>query len=41
MIGFKKYSDIANKLSKKLKVSKDMALKIIVKAQQKGIDPLK
>ncbi len=41
MISFKKYSDIASKLSKKLKVSKDKALHLLVKAQQKGIDPLK
>ena len=41
MISFKKYSDIASKVAKKLKVPKDVALKIIVKAQQKGMDPLK
>ena len=41
MISFKKYSDIASKVSKKLKVSKDKALELIVKAQQKGYDPLK
>ena len=41
MIPFKKFSDIANKVSKKLKVSKNKALELIVKAQQKGIDPLK
>ena len=41
MIPFKKYSNVASKLSKKLKVSKDKALQLLVKAQQKGIDPLK
>ena len=41
MIPFKKYSNVAGKLSKKLKVSKDKALQLLVKAQQKGIDPLK
>ena len=41
MIPFKKFSDIANKVSKKLKVSKNKALELIVKAQQKGYDPLK
>ena len=41
MIPFKKYSDIESKLSKKLKISKEKALQALVKAQQKGIDPLK
>jgi hypothetical protein len=41
MISFKKYLDIASKVSKKLKVSKDKAIQLLVKAQQKGIDPLK
>ena len=41
MISFKKYSDIASKLSKKLKVSKDQAVNALIKAQAKGIDPLK
>ena len=41
MISFKKYSNVAGKLSKKLKISKDKALQLLVKAQQKGIDPLK
>ena len=41
MISFKKFSDVAGKVSKKLKISKDKALEILVKAQQKGIDPLK
>ena len=46
MISFNDYSEgklsgIASKVSKKLKISKDKALEILVKAQQKGIDPLK
>jgi len=46
MISFNDYSEgklsgIASKVSKKLKISKDKALELIVKAQQKGIDPLK
>ena len=41
MISFKKFSDVAGKVSKKLKISKDKALQLLVKAQQKGIDPLK
>ena len=41
MISFKKYSDISTKVAKKLKLSKDKALELIVKAQQKGYDPLK
>ena len=41
MISFKKFSDVAGKVSKKLKISKDKALELIVKAQQKGYDPLK
>ncbi len=41
MIPLKKLSDIANKVSKKLKLSKDKALELIVKAQQKGYDPIK
>ncbi len=41
MIPFKKFSDITNKVSKKLKVSKDKAFQLLVKAQQKGYDPLK
>ena len=41
MITFKKFSDIASKVSKKLKISKEKALELIVKAQQKGYDPLK
>ena len=41
MITFKQYSDIVSKISKKLKVSKDVATNALIKAQQKGIDPLK
>ena len=41
MITFKQYSDIISKISKKLKVSKDIASAALVKAQEKGIDPLK
>ena len=41
MIKFKKYSEIISKVSKKLKVSKDVAAAVLVKAQEKGIDPLK
>ena len=46
MISFNDYSEgklsgIASKVSKKLKISKDKALELIVKAQQKGYDPLK
>ena len=35
MIPFKKYSDIASKLSKKLKISKEKALQALVKIIQK------
>ena len=41
MITFSKYSDIVNAIAKKLKVSKDEALNALVKAQEKGINPLK
>ena len=41
MIKFKQYSEIISKISKKLKVSKDVATAVLVKAQEKGIDPLK
>ena len=41
MITFKQYSDIISKISKKLDVTKDIATAALVKAQQKGIDPLK
>ncbi len=41
MITFSKYTDIVLSISKKLKVSKDQAVNALIKAQQKGIDPLK
>ena len=41
MITFSKYQDIVQSISKKLKVSKDQAVNALIKAQQKGIDPLK
>ena len=41
MITFKQYSDIISKISKKLDVTKDIATAALVKAQGKGIDPLK
>ena len=41
MITFKQYSDIISKISKKLKLSKDIASAALVKAQEKGIDPIK
>jgi len=41
MISFKKYTDIVGDIAKKLKVSKDKAVNALVKAQEKGINPLK
>ena len=41
MITFKQYSDIISKISKKLDVTRDIATAALVKAQQKGIDPIK
>ena len=41
MISFKKYSDIANKVAKKLKIPREVALKAVQKAQEKGVNPLK
>ena len=41
MISFKKYTDIVNTIAKKLKTTKDAALDALIKAQQKGINPLK
>ena len=41
MISFKKYTDIVGDIAKKLKVSKDKAVNALIKAQQKGINPLK
>ena len=41
MITFAKYTEIVNAIAKKLKTSKDVAVNALVKAQQKGLDPLK
>ena len=41
MITFTKYTDIVQSISKKLKVSKDQAVNALIKAQQKGMNPLK
>ena len=41
MISFKKYTDIVNTIAKKLKTTKDAAIDALIKAQQKGINPLK
>ena len=41
MITFKKYADIVNAIAKKLKTTKDAAIDALIKAQQKGINPLK
>ena len=41
MISFKKYTDIVGDNAKKLKVSKDKAVNALIKAQEKGINPLK
>ena len=41
MITFKKYTDIVGDIAKKLKVSKDKAVNALIKAQEKGINPLK
>jgi hypothetical protein len=41
MISFKKYTDIVNSIAKKLKTTKDAAVNVLIKAQQKGINPLK
>ncbi len=41
MITFSKYTDIVNAIAKKLKTTKDAAVNALVKAQQKGINPLK
>ena len=40
MITFKKYTDIVQSIAKKLKTSKDQAVHALIKAQQKGINPL-
>ena len=41
MISFKKYTDIVGDIAKKLKVTKDKAVNALIKAQEKGITPLK
>jgi len=41
MISFKKYTDIIGDIAKKLKVTKDIAMDALTKAQHKGINPLK
>ena len=41
MISFKKYTDVVGGISKKLKVSKDVAVNALIKAQEKGMNPLK
>jgi hypothetical protein len=41
MITFSKYTEIVNAIATKLKTTKDAANNALIKAQQKGIDPLK
>ena len=41
MITFSKYTEIVNAIANKLKTTKDVANNALIKAQQKGIDPLK
>ena len=41
MISFKKYTDIVGDIAKKLKISKDKAVNALIKAQERGINPLK
>jgi hypothetical protein len=41
MISFKKYTDVVGGIAKKLKVSKDVAVNALIKAQEKGMNPLK
>ena len=41
MISFKKFTDITNKVSKKLNIPKNVALKALQKAQEKGINLVK
>ena len=41
MITFKQYEDTVKKIAKKLKLTKDVALATLAKAQAKGINPLK
>ena len=41
MISFQKYTDIVSDIANKLKVTKDIAVNALIKAQEKGINPLK
>ena len=41
MISFKKYTDIIGDIANKLKVTKDIAVNALIKAQERGINPLK
>ena len=41
MISFKKYTDIVGDIANKLKVTKDIAVNALIKAQERGINPLK
>tara|TARA_B100000929_G_C15451989_1_gene401482 strand:- start:61 stop:636 length:576 start_codon:yes stop_codon:yes gene_type:complete len=41
VITFQKYTDIVHSIAKKLKTTKDAAIHALIKAQGKGIDPLK
>ena len=41
MISFKKFTDITNKVSKKLNIPKNVAMKALQKAQEKGINLVK
>ena len=41
MITFSKYTEIVNAIAKKLKTTKDGAVNALVKAQEKGMNPLK
>jgi len=41
MISFQKYTDIVSDIAKKLKVTKDIAVNALIKAQERGINPLK
>jgi len=41
MITFKQYEDAVKRIAKKLKLTKDVALATLAKAQEKGYDPLR
>ena len=41
MISFQKYTDIVGDIANKLKVTKDIAVNALIKAQERGINPLK